>query len=330
MPTSSSVALKLGAEQTMGYPPFADGREKGLASGPALAQAITRAASKQTYYTIRLLVDRDRVSDAYRAYAYYRWVDDTLDQDGISQQERLAFVARQQALMDDCYEGRWPATLAKEEALLLQLVRRERSDKNGLLAYLDNMMAVMAFDAERRGRLVSQAELDAYTHWLAVAVTEALHYFIGHGSYAPHGEERYLAVKAAHITHMLRDTVEDIDAGYYNVPNELLLAQGITPRDIEGEAYRQWVQSQVELARAYFEAGKRHLAKVENARCRLAGCAYIARFEGVLEAISREGYLLRAGYPECKGAPALLRGGRLAIALAIPRRHAVSPVFSAN
>ena len=43
-----------------------------------LAPSITKTASKQTYYTIRFLVDRERVADAYRAYAYFRWVDDTL------------------------------------------------------------------------------------------------------------------------------------------------------------------------------------------------------------------------------------------------------------
>jgi phytoene/squalene synthetase len=44
-----------------------------------LAPSITKAASKQTYYTVRFLVDHERVADAYRAYAYFRWVDDTLD-----------------------------------------------------------------------------------------------------------------------------------------------------------------------------------------------------------------------------------------------------------
>ncbi len=43
------------------------------------AIAITKAASKQTYATIRFLVDRERVNDAYLAYAYFRWVDDVLD-----------------------------------------------------------------------------------------------------------------------------------------------------------------------------------------------------------------------------------------------------------
>ena len=50
----------------------------------SIASSITKAASKQTYYTIRFLVDRERVDDAYRAYGYFRWVDDTLDAESSS------------------------------------------------------------------------------------------------------------------------------------------------------------------------------------------------------------------------------------------------------
>ena len=49
------------------------------ASTAAIARSITRGASKQTFYTIRWLVDRGLIDDAYRAYAYFRWVDDTID-----------------------------------------------------------------------------------------------------------------------------------------------------------------------------------------------------------------------------------------------------------
>jgi len=51
---------------------------------PGLASATTKSASRQTYYTIRFLVDRQRVEDAYRAYAYFRWVDDVLDGDALA------------------------------------------------------------------------------------------------------------------------------------------------------------------------------------------------------------------------------------------------------
>jgi len=171
------------------------------------------------------------------------------------------------------------------------------------------MMAVMAFDAERRGRLVSQIELNEYTRSLASAVTEAMHYFIGHCCYSPHDETRYLAVIAAHITHMLRDTFDDVQAGYYNVPREILEENHIGPRDVSSDAYRAWVKSRAQLARQYFKAGKGYFARVQNSRCRLASYAYIARFEWLLDTFERENYCLRPQYNERKSLGTGLRMG---------------------
>ena len=130
-----------------------------LESNQRLAEAITRSASQQTYYTIRLLVDRDRVEDAYRAYAYFRWLDDQLDKGGMTRRERLQFVERQQRLVEHCYRGEWPRTASGEESMLMDLIRSEREERSGLGSYIHHMMAVMAFDAERRGRLISADEL---------------------------------------------------------------------------------------------------------------------------------------------------------------------------
>jgi len=277
--------------------------ESHLKSDPALAASITRTASKQTYYTIRFLVDNCLVEDAYRAYAYFRWVDDWLDKEMRPRTERLAFVKRQRALMDSCYRQEPLADLMPlmpEERLLVDLIHRDTEKNSKLQAYIHNMMAVMAFDADRRGRLISQHELDEYTRWLAVAVTEALHYFIGHHCASPHGEIRYLAVSGAHITHMLRDALEDAQAGYYNIPQEVVASNGITTWDVNSQAYRKWVKDGVHKARACFRAGRDYLAQVENLRCRIAGYAYIRRFELVLDCIEREGCLLRTEYPERK------------------------------
>lgn len=270
-------------------------------SAQTLAAAITRAASKQAYYTIRFLADKSLIDDAYRAYAYFRWVDDRLDQDRLPRADRLGFIRRQQALMDDGYRGKVCADLTPEERLLIDLIQRDTDASSGLHTYVESMMAVMAFDADRRGRLVGQREMDDYTHWLAVAVTEALHYFIGHNCASPHDGTRYLAATGAHIAHMLRDATEDAAAGYYNLPRELVVASGVAPEEVESEAYREWVKERVQTARACFRAGRRYLARVESLRCRVAGYAYIGRFEIVLDCIEREGYRLRAEYPERKG-----------------------------
>jgi phytoene/squalene synthetase len=300
----------------------------------ALAGAITKAASQQTYYTIRCLVDRERVADAYRAYAYFRWVDDRLDgPDGVGP-EKLAFAGRQQALLESCYRGAPPAGLCAEEQMLADLVQQDTEADSGLQIYLRQMMAVMAFDAGRRGQLISQAELAEYSRKLATAVTEAMHYFVGHAEPPPRHPARYLAVTAAHITHMLRDTRDDVAAGYFNVPREYLQARGISARDVESRAYREWVGSRVQLARAYFQAGRECLAQVKNWRCRLAGYAYAARFEWMLRVIERDHYCLRSEYGQRRSLGAGLWMGWSTLAslfgpawsTAGPRRLATRPV----
>jgi phytoene/squalene synthetase len=290
------------------------------ASG-ALAAAITRSASTQTYTTIRLLVDRPRVADAYRAYAYYRWVDDVLDApagEGDAA-DRAAFLRRQQSLLADGYRGAALNNLRPEEQMLADLIASDRQKHSGLQAYLRNMMAVMCFDVNRRGRMISQAELNEYTRLLATAVTEALHYYIGSDeptSYHPH---RYLSVTGAHIVHMLRDAVEDAEAGYFNIPREALAQGGFAPHEVYNPAYRAWVRERVKLARRCFQAGRMATAQVRSARLRAAGFAYTARFEWMLRAIERDGYCLRAAYPERKSVSAGLWMAGNALASLFPR-----------
>jgi Squalene/phytoene synthase len=271
------------------------------------AALITKAASKQTYYTIRFLVDQERVNDAYRAYGYFRWVDDILDAESTTAADRSTFLEQQKSLLEKCFRGEAIRETNVQEKMLVELVQHDHEKNSGLQLYLRNMMQVMDFDARRRGRLISQVELNEYTRWLAIAVMECIHYFIGHGQFAPHDETRYLAVSAAHVTHMLRDTFEDAKVGYYNTPREVLAANHIGPQEVRSDAYRAWVKDRVQLAREYFRAGKDYFARVQNARCRLACLAYVARFEWLLDTIQREDYCLRARYPERKSAQIGLR-----------------------
>ena len=292
---------------------------------PSLSSSITKAASKQTYYTFRYLVDRQRVPDAFRAYAYFRWIDDKIDQSTLDTSGQIAFIDRQKEIMDGCYRGQRPGNLTPQECMLADLIQGDREQNSGLQDYVRNMMAVIDFDAHRRGKFVSQFELNEYTRWLAIAVTEAMHYFIGNGWYAPQDETRYLAVSAAHITHMLRDTFDDVQAGYFNIPIEVLEANHIGPQDVHSEAYRAWVRSRVRLAREYFEAGRGYLARVQNPRCRLAGFAYIARFEWILNTIEKEGFYLRSEYSERKSIRAGLVINWLALSSIVKLRRAANP-----
>jgi phytoene/squalene synthetase len=285
----------------------------------ALAVSITKNGSRQTYFIIRWLVDRDLAEDAFRAYAYYRWLDDVVDVTLATRDQSLALVEQQRALMERAYQGDVPQGLAPEEELLVSLIRRDRRVHGGLESYLRNMMAVLEFDARRRGRLISGDELAGYTRSLSLAVTDGLSYFIGHRHHYPQSPARYLAVAAAHISHMLRDAVGDLEAGYYNIPAEVLEAQRISPADVAAPAYRQWVLERVELARHHFREGKRYISRLTHLRSRLAGYAYCARFESLLDTIEGDGFLLRPDYKNARGPASRRKTSNLAGGSAVLR-----------
>src|SRR6266511_3220277 len=108
------------------------------------------------------------------------------------------------SLLEKCFQGEMPWDANIQEKMLIELIQHDHEKNSGLQSYLHNMMQVMDFDARRRGGLTSLVELNEYTRWLAIAVTDKLHHFIEHGEFAPHDETRYLAVSGAHIVHMLR------------------------------------------------------------------------------------------------------------------------------
>jgi len=261
-----------------------------------LARSITWDGSKQTYYTARLMADKDLVNDFYRAYGYLRWADDVIDISSQSRDEDISFIRRQRELVDHLYRGERPDDLAPEEEFVADLIGHNNEEDSKLQSFIRNFLAIIEFDADRKGRLISQQELTWYMDCLGKAVTDGLQYFIGNGHPYPDSDNRYLAATAAHITHILRDMLVDMDDGFINIPREYLEAHSISPEDVDSPPFRIWVRNQVEQARQYFREGKRYLDELDVLRCKIVGYWYCARFEGVLDAIERDGYVLRVAY----------------------------------
>jgi len=107
-------------------------------STASLARAITWAGSKQTYFTVRLLVDKDLVDDCYRAYAYFRWADDVIDDSARSSEERLAFIDRQKELIEQLYKGKRPYDMLPEEEIVADLISHDRGENHGLVSFIYN------------------------------------------------------------------------------------------------------------------------------------------------------------------------------------------------
>jgi phytoene/squalene synthetase len=225
---------------------------------------------------------------------------------------RLQFLLRQRQLLSATLAGTTPGQLRPEEQMVADLIAGRDNQHPGLRSYLEQMMAIMEFDAGRRGRLITETELDHYSQLLATAVMGAISYFIGHNRVYPDTLARPRSVLGAHIIHMLRDTFDDLESGYFNIPRSVLEANQLTPTNVQHPAYRRWVRARVDEARGCFTEGKAYIRRMGCLRAALAGYLYCARFEVVLRRIELDGYRLRAQYSRLPPMPAWI--ARLAVA----------------
>ena len=286
-----------------------------------LARSITWKGSKQTFFTGRLLIDRVLLDDFYRAYAYFRWVDDVIDISSHSDEERINYIKRQRDLIDGLYNNVRLADLAPEEEILADLIDHDRGENSGLKSFIRNMFAIIEFDAYRVGWEIDQDELNWYSSCLSRSVTDGIQYFIGNGQPYPDGDNRYSAATGAHIAHLLRDTIPDTAGGFINIPVEYLEMHHIKRDDVESQPYQDWVRKRVQEARHKILEGKRYLDGLAVLRCKVAGYWYCARFEAVLATIERDGYLLRADYKEQHKISTWLKIGWLGIIISF--RHII-------
>ena len=263
-----------------------------------LARSITWSGSKQTYFTGRLMIDRDLVDDFYRAYAYFRWVDDIIDISSQSDEARITFIKRQRELIDCLYSDVKPDEIGREEEMLADLIGHDRGKNSGLQSFIRNMFAIIEFDAYRKGLSIGREELLWYSNCLAKSVTDGIQYFIGNGQPYPDSDNRYSGATGAHIAHLLRDTLPDTADGFINIPAEYLETHDIRLDDVNSDPYRAWVRERVEEARQYLYEGRRYLDEMDVLRCKVAGYWYCARFETVLDTIEGDGYYLRVDYQE--------------------------------
>ena len=285
----------------------------------SLARSITRARSKQTYYTALLMVDKGLTNDFCRGYAYFRWADDVVDVSSQSRDDGISFIRRQSELIERLYRNSRPDDLTPEEEMVADLICHDEEENSGLQSFIRNLLAVLEFDACRKGRLITQQELTSYSNRLGKSVTDGLQYFIGNGHPYPAADNRCLAATAAHITHMLRDMVPDTADGYINIPCEYLEGHSIGPEDVDSPPFRAWVRGRVEQGRQYFREGKGYLDQLDVLRCKIVGYWYCARFEGVLDAIERDGYALRTVYNERRRLSSWLKMAWLAVSVTL--RH---------
>jgi len=263
----------------------------------SLAETITRKSSLQTYITIRLLVDRKLMQQCFQAYAYFRWLDDQIDLVYKTKKERLACIKRQRSIIQQSCDNILPKKLSLEEQLIVDLIKSNRDKNSKLGLFVFSFFDIIAFDAVRKGTLISQKDLDWYSKTLSIAVTSGIEYFIHSRYIYPFSKHHYDAGIAAHIAHMLRDYHEDLDEGFFNIPKEYLVKHGMKPNDVNTIAFRNWVKHRVKLGRRLLQTGKTYIRTLPVLRGKLAAYWYCCRFENVLDSLEKDQFILHAKYP---------------------------------
>jgi hypothetical protein len=293
-----------------------------------LARSITWNGSKQSYFTGRMMMDRNLQNDYFRAFAYIRWMDDVIDIKYQTKDERIMFIKRQKKLIDDIYKDNPISELSPEEKILGILIGHDKKEGSYLKSFILNMFAIIEFDVYRNGRIITQHELKWYSKTYAKSMMGGLHYFIGNNNPYPYTEKHFHLFTGVHIAHLLRDMLEDINNGFINIPLEYLEINSINPEDFESSPFRAWVRSRVELGRRHFTEGKRYLNEVDVLRRKLVGYWYIIRFESILKAIERDNYILRPKYNEWRKPTTLFKFTLLS--LSITFRHIINRVRLRN
>ena len=136
----------------------------------APAAAATRRASTQSYLTIRFLADRAFRRDAFALYAYFRWLDDAVDEGAATPAERVELVARQRRLLERAAGGDgapWDEAAPEERLLVAETlaglrpgypevavgVRLERGLPEDVLGDLAHDAALVVVGETRHGLL---------------------------------------------------------------------------------------------------------------------------------------------------------------------------------
>ncbi len=261
-----------------------------------LARKITKKNSLQTYLIIKVLVDRGMVDDAYKAYAYFRWLDDEIDINLKTLKERRLLIKRQSEIITSSYKHRHLFNLTSEEKMICSLISKDIQPESKLKSYIYKFFSVIAFDAERGSRTASEKEINWYSKTIGEAVTDCIQYFVGNANHYPDSPDKYKAATAAHIVHSLRDFKEDLSAGLINIPKEYLKKHGINTLSSYDGRITDWVKNRVSLARRYFAEGKGYINLLPVSRCKLVAKLYCLRFEPLLSIIEKDNYLLRQNY----------------------------------
>lgn len=268
-----------------------------------ISEGITRDESPTVYSLGKFLFNREALPLFCLCYAYFRWLDDTIDSPNAVNKENQILIAKQKNIFSHSYENGLDfkfKNLNIYEQMLVFLITQDKANGSYLRDCIFDMLLGLEFDAQRRFKTSSHQALEKYSQRLGRSYTNVLQIFTMPTQNTYQTNQGVLAGYASHQVHILRDFYEDISLGYYNVSKRDLTEFGWSPNQLAHVNIRPWVYKNVQKACATFDQGLSELKNCANLRFKLLSYALSSRYIYILGKIIQNDFILLNSYAPSK------------------------------
>ncbi len=250
------------------------------------AESITRKSTHFGYLLCKTFFKAETTLPLFQAYAYFRWLDDLVDQSNDSKESLASFMIRQKNLVTSWYNDESPQVSNLYETFIRETISHDKANELQLHSMIENFIEAIAWDVSRRYSIVSKHELGIYSLRLGRSYAEGLLFGLGMKSNNPNYD---IALdkcgSAAHIAHTLRDLSIDLNLGYINISCEDMKLFDIDPLDPTLHGIGKWVAFSVEKAEALFSEGKIYQKTFPTIKSRIVFDIVCSRYLSVLRRV---------------------------------------------
>lgn len=265
-------------ESVISYPSAAD-----LADAYETCRLLTRKEARNFYFAF-LTLPAERRRAIYVAYAFCRYCDDSVDEEGTTD-EKLARISRLRHMLTETYDGRagGPVFIGLADVAHRYGIPQE---------YFEEVLNGVESDLIKT-RYADFDELRAYCYQVASVVgLICIHIFGYQGGEVARRHAIDLGL-AMQLTNICRDVREDWELGRVYLPQDEMHRYGVTEEDLAAgevtDSFAELLQFQIDRAREYFASGRLLLSHLPR-RSRACPAALGFIYGGVLNKIERSGY----------------------------------------
>ena len=231
-------------------------KEIDLNSAFTYAEKIVKLDSQKAKIIFDYTVNKSKRGFLNLSHAYLRWVDDFVDNPKINVEEKRKFIDRQKFLINSYKKGCFEEYQCTEEAILFHFIcfGLEQNSKL-ILNAIEDMVDAIAMDIKRlqSNGIFSADELETYINKLSKALYDIIIYFFLPKHFP--SLQNILTCRFQARTFMMRDLIEDIDAGFINISHEDIKKFNLSLLDVkEKRNLEPWIEAELKKILYLLEA----------------------------------------------------------------------------